>query len=202
VKNFRERAAIFLSHVAHERVNAPAEIYLAANHPRPCSRPTAAPRWKLIAASAHVSHGTGRSLLPPPSSLLPLSLSLSLSLSVSLHPCFYLMHKSRKFLAHAPFRPSECGGRARPINHRKTAISAKGGKYVANGAIGNSNSVASDENILWAEERCAVCLTSGPAGSFVRAQCGKRADDHARADNQPRVCVAGWKETGVVGGSL
>jgi hypothetical protein len=121
---------------------------------------------------------------------------------VSLHPCFYLMHKSRKFLAHAPFRPSECGGRARPINHRKTAISAKGGKYVANGAIGNSNSVASDENILWAEERCAVCLTSGPAGSFVRAQCGKRADDHARADNQPRVCVAGWKETGVVGGSL
>jgi len=127
-----------------------------------------------------------------------------LSLSLSLQPCFYLMHKSRKFLAHAPFRPSECAGRARPINHRKTAISAKGGKYVANGAIGNSNSVASDENILWADERCAVCLTSGPAGSFVRVQCGKRAraDDHARADNQPCLCGSRWKETGMVGGSL
>lgn len=47
------------------------------------------------------------------------------------------------------------------------------GKYVANGAIGNSNSVASDENILWADERCAVCLTSRPAGSFVRVRRGK-----------------------------
>lgn len=65
-----------------------------------------------------------------------------------------------------------------PINHRKTAISAKGENTVANGAIGNSNSVASDENILWADERCAVCLTSGPAGSFVRVRCGK-ASAHA-----------------------
>lgn len=87
------------------------------------------------------------------------------------------MHKSRKFLARAPFRPSECDY-VRTDKSPKNGDFRERGKYVANGAIGNSNSVASDENILWADERCAVCLTSGPAGSFVRVRCGK-ASAHA-----------------------
>lgn len=61
--------------------------------------------------------------------------------------CFYLMHKSRKFLA--PFRPSECACWPCPADKSpKNGDFRERGKYVANGAIGNSNSVAGDENIL------------------------------------------------------
>jgi len=113
------------------------------------------------------------------------------------------MYKSRKFLACAPFRPSECG-HSRADKSPKNGDFRERGKYVANGAIGNSNSVASDENILWANERCAVCLTSGSAGSFVRIQCGKRPRTHTGTHiptdrhtcARVRVSREWWKRTG------
>lgn len=157
-----------------------------------CPCPTA-PRRKLIAVGVHNSHGSGRPLsLSHFPFLPPLSLSL-----FSHSPCFYLIHKSRKFLVRAPFRPSECG-HARADKSPKNGDFRERGKYVANGAIGNSNSVASDENILWADERCVVCLTSGPAGSFVRVGVEKRSRTHTAKHTCASVCVfrGWWKGTG------
>lgn len=80
---------LLLSHVTNELMPSVKFIWQPFPFFRLC--PTA-PRRKLIAADVHDSHGSGYSLFLFPSP-----------------PMFYLMHKSRKFLVRAPFRPSECG---------------------------------------------------------------------------------------------
>lgn len=52
-------------------------------------------------------------------------------------------------------------------------ISAKGENTSPTVLSATATAFASDENILWVDERCAMCLTSGLAGSFVHVRWRK-----------------------------